>query len=79
MSKSRGNVVSPDYINLRYGADTGRLFILFVGPPDQDAEWNDQGIEGIFRFLNRVWRIIESNANYIDSNYAVGIDVEKLD
>jgi leucyl-tRNA synthetase len=58
MSKSRGNVVAPGYINERYGADTGRMFILFVGPPDQDAEWSDQGIEGVYRFLNRVWRMV---------------------
>ncbi|MHB0997697.1 MAG: leucine--tRNA ligase [Armatimonadota bacterium] len=61
MSKSRGNVVSPDFICGKYGADTGRMFILFIGPPDQDAEWNDQGIEGIFRYLNRVWRFFDSN------------------
>jgi leucyl-tRNA synthetase len=58
MSKSLGNVVSTDYICDRYGADTGRTFILFVGPPEQDAEWSDQGVEGVFRFLNRVWRLI---------------------
>jgi len=61
MSKSRGNVVSPDYICAKYGADTGRLFILFIGPPDQDAEWSDQGVEGAFRFLNRVWRFFQTN------------------
>ncbi|MDO8682275.1 MAG: leucine--tRNA ligase [Armatimonadota bacterium] len=68
MSKSRGNVVAPDYINQRYGADTGRMFILFVGPPDQDAEWNDQGIEGVYRFLNRVWRTV---TNGIDEGYYI--------
>ena len=57
MSKSKGNVVTPDEINQRYGADTGRVFILFVGPPDQDAEWSDQGVEGAHRFLQRVWRL----------------------
>jgi len=56
MSKSLGNIVTPEFINDRYGADTGRVFILFVGPPDQDAEWSDQGVEGVYRFLNRVWR-----------------------
>ena len=65
MSKSRGNVVSPDFICGKYGADTGRLFILFIGPPDQDAEWSDQGIEGVFRYLNRVWRFFDANiTNY---------------
>src|SRR3989442_7126327 len=56
MSKSNGNVVSDDYIREKYGADTGRLFELFAAPPEKDLEWNDQGIEGAFRFLNRVWR-----------------------
>jgi leucyl-tRNA synthetase len=70
MSKSRGNVVSPDYISGKYGADTGRMFILFIGPPDQDAEWSDQGIEGIFRFLNRVWRFFEANLSNFDRDWA---------
>ena len=61
MSKSRGNVVSPDYICGKYGADTGRAFILFIGPPDQDAEWNDAGVDGVFRFLNRIWRFFDAN------------------
>src|SRR5213080_2892453 len=56
MSKSKGNVVSDDFIREKYGADTGRLFELFAAPPEKDLEWNDQGIEGAFRFLNRVWR-----------------------
>ena len=58
MSKSLGNIVTPEEINERYGADTGRVFILFMGPPDQDAEWSDQGVEGVFRFLNRAWRAV---------------------
>ncbi len=57
MSKSKGNVVSPDNLINRYGADTVRLYTLFIGPPEKDAEWNDQGVEGAWRFLNRVWRI----------------------
>jgi len=57
MSKSKGNVVSPDEICDKFGADAGRVFILFLGPPEQDTEWSDQGIEGAFRFLNRVWRL----------------------
>ena len=69
MSKSRGNVVSPDYICAKYGADTGRMFILFIGPPDQDAEWSDQGIEGVFRYLNRVWRFFTSNVGSYDANW----------
>jgi leucyl-tRNA synthetase len=58
MSKSKGNVVSDDYVREKYGADTGRLFELFAAPPEKDLEWNDQGIEGASRFLNRVWRFV---------------------
>jgi leucyl-tRNA synthetase len=56
MSKSRGNVVSPQAIVERYGADTARAYILFIGPPDQDADWNERGVEGMHRFLGRLWR-----------------------
>ena len=58
MSKSLGNVVSPEDIIARYGADTARLFILFAAPPERDLEWNDAAVEGCFRFLNRVWRLV---------------------
>jgi leucyl-tRNA synthetase len=58
MSKSKGNGVVPDQIVERYGADTGRVYEMFLGPPEQDAEWNDRGVEGVARFLNRVWRLI---------------------
>jgi leucyl-tRNA synthetase len=57
MSKSKGNVVSPDRYYARYGADAIRLFELFIGPPTDDAVWNDNGVEGTFRFLDRVWRM----------------------
>ena len=57
MSKSRGNVVSPASIVERYGADTARCYILFIAPPDQDADWSDDGIEGVHRFLSRLWRL----------------------
>jgi len=57
MSKSKGNVVSPNALIERYGADTVRLYTLFIGPPEKDAEWGDKGVEGAWRFLNRVWRI----------------------
>jgi leucyl-tRNA synthetase len=56
MSKSKGNVVSDDVIREKYGADTGRLFELFAGPPEKDLEWSDQGVEGAYRFLTRLWR-----------------------
>jgi len=55
MSKSKGNVVNPDPLVKKYGTDAVRLYELFVGPPEQDSEWNDQGIEGVARFLRRVW------------------------
>ncbi len=58
MSKSLGNVVSPEEIIAKYGADTARLFILFAAPVERDLDWSDQGVEGSFRFLNRVWRIL---------------------
>jgi leucyl-tRNA synthetase len=58
MSKSKGNVVSPDQIIRKYGADTARLFILFAAPPEKDLEWSDQGVEGASRFLQRVWRLV---------------------
>jgi leucyl-tRNA synthetase len=58
MAKSKGNGITPDDIVERYGADTGRVYELFIGPPDQDAEWNDRGVDGVARFLNRVWRLI---------------------
>jgi leucyl-tRNA synthetase len=56
MSKSKGNVVSPDEMVAKYGADSVRSYVLFMGPAESDAEWNDQGIEGVYRFLGRVWR-----------------------
>ncbi len=60
MSKSLGNVVSPEKILSKYGADTARLFILFAAPPERELEWSDQGVEGSFRFLNRIWRIVQA-------------------
>jgi leucyl-tRNA synthetase len=63
MSKSKGNVVSPEDIIEKYGADTARLFILFASPPDRDLEWSDAGVEGCFRFLNRIWRLAEEYIN----------------
>src|SRR5438034_8918207 len=56
MSKSKGNVVSDDVILEKYGADTGRLFELFAGPSEKELEWSDQGVEGGYRFLTRLWR-----------------------
>ncbi len=56
MSKSKKNVVAPDALIARYGADTCRLYTMFIGPPERDAEWSDRGVEGSYRFLCRVWR-----------------------
>ncbi len=67
MSKSKGNVVSPDELIAQYGADTVRLYTLFIGPPEKDAEWNNRGVEGAWRFLNRVWRLLDSVQRSADS------------
>ena len=61
MSKSKGNVVSPDDLVRDYGCDSLRLYELFVGPPELDAEWDDRGIEGVSRFLNRFWNLVMDN------------------
>ena len=58
MSKSKKNVVDPDHLINRYGADTSRLFSLFAAPPEKDLEWSDKGVEGAYRFLNRIWGIV---------------------
>jgi leucyl-tRNA synthetase len=66
MSKSKKNVIDPDGLIQRYGADTARLFTLFAAPPEKDLEWNDQGVEGCYRFLNRVWRLVYDNLATIE-------------
>ena len=68
MSKSLGNVVSPEEIINKYGADTARLFILFAAPPERDLEWSDTAVEGSYRFLNRVFRFVDDNKDRIDIN-----------
>jgi leucyl-tRNA synthetase len=65
MSKSKGNVVDPDYLIEKYGADTARLFCLFASPPEKDLDWNDKGVEGSFRFLQRVWRLVTERAEQL--------------
>ncbi len=67
MSKSIGNTVSPEEIIEKYGADTARLFILFAAPPERDLEWSDQGVEGCFRFLQRVFRLVEELSNKLSN------------
>ncbi|HEV2981592.1 MAG TPA: leucine--tRNA ligase [Solirubrobacteraceae bacterium] len=57
MSSSKGNAVAPSSIVERFGADTARCYVLFIGPPDQDADWSDEGVEGVHRFLGRLWRL----------------------
>jgi len=65
MSKSKGNVVDPDEMIEKYGADSVRVFMLFAAPPEKEIEWADQGAEGILRFLNRVWTFAEENSETI--------------
>ncbi len=71
MSKSVGNIVSPDEIIEKYGADTARLFILFAAPPERDLDWNDTAVEGAFRFINRVWRAVEDLKGYMKAEDVV--------
>ncbi len=68
MSKSLGNVVSPEEIIEKYGADTARLFILFAAPPEKELDWSDEGVEGSYRFLNRVWRLIREFKEKVDNS-----------
>jgi leucyl-tRNA synthetase len=74
MSKSKNNGVDPDEIINRYGADTVRLFMLFAAPPERDLEWNEQGLDGCFRFIKRVYNIVVDNGDRLGSISFSGID-----
>lgn len=69
MSKSLGNIVSPEEIQAKYGADTARLFILFAAPPEKELDWSDAGVEGSYRFLNRVYRLVQEYVNEIRGDF----------
>lgn len=77
MSKSKGNTVDPDEIFENYGADTARLFILSDSPPARDFDWSDAGVEGCYKFLNRVWRLISSNAENVTLDYKLEFPLKK--
>jgi leucyl-tRNA synthetase len=67
MSKSAGNTVDPKPLIEKYGADTVRIYTLFIGPPEKDAEWNDRAVEGASRFVNRVWRLYSNHSEVFGS------------
>ena len=80
MSKSKGNVISPSTYVERYGADTARCYILFLGPPDQDADWSDEGVGGVHRFLARMWRLgVEVNERLGSGNAPDALDPGRLE
>ena len=79
MSKSKGNTVDPDEIFQNYGADTARLFILSDSPPARDFDWSDAGVEGCYKFLNRIWTLISSNQNDINLKYNLPANLSKED
>ena len=74
MSKSKGNVVSPDELIDKFGADTVRFYTLFIGPPEKDAEWNDRAVEGAWRFLNRIWRLMDSYVPILSDTSGRGME-----
>ena len=76
MSKSKGNVVDPNSLIEKYGADTARLFSLFAAPPEKDLDWNDQGVDGSFRFLNRLWKLVGETVPFMAT--ASKVDVAAL-
>jgi leucyl-tRNA synthetase len=79
MSKSKGNVVSPDELIQNYGADTLRLYTLFIGPPEKDAEWSDRGIEGASRFLRKLWRRVYDARELLEASTGLTCDIESME
>jgi leucyl-tRNA synthetase len=77
MSKSKGNVVDPTLMFAKYGADTTRLYILFAAPPEKDLEWNDAGVEGAFRYLGRVYRLVAKHAEKLRGVRAGNLSAEE--
>ncbi|MDA8079216.1 MAG: leucine--tRNA ligase [Nitrospiraceae bacterium] len=73
MSKSKGNVVDPDYLINRYGSDTSRLFSLFAAPPEKDLDWSDKGVEGAYRFLSRIWSLVYRNQDALKQSSSAGV------
>ncbi|MDZ4120784.1 MAG: leucine--tRNA ligase, partial [Candidatus Cloacimonadaceae bacterium] len=78
MSKSKGNVVDPQYIIDRYGADTLRVYLLFASPPEKDVEWSDEAVMGAFRFLNRIWRMIDTNLDTIKKGLQLSASPDEI-
>jgi len=79
MSKSKGNVVSPAELIENYGADTVRLYTLFIGPPEKEAEWNDTAVEGSCRFLKRIWRRVSENVQLLENEKGNVPDLGKME
>ena len=77
MSKSKGNTVDPDEIFENYGADTARLFILSDSPPARDFDWSDAGVEGCYKFLNRVWRLVSDNFEHLTRDYKLSFPLTR--
>jgi leucyl-tRNA synthetase len=78
MSKSKGNVVDPDDMLQKYGADALRLYVMFVAPPEKEVEWSDAGLEGSFRFLLRVWRMVDHWAEAVRGAGAPGAGADEV-